>query len=143
MRRRRLVTTAAVAVTAMALFGCGGDAKSGDTLSDLAANDLRAKVGQVRAAASAGDRTGAGAGLAAVRSAVAQHRSQGQISEERATAILSAAAEVEARLSLLVSPPPPTTTTAAPRRSPPVTEGDGDKDDDGKGKGEGRKRGDD
>ncbi len=142
--RRRLAPAAAVAVLAMALFGCGGDGKSGNTLSELAATDLQAKVGRVRAAASAGDRTAAGAGLAAVRSAVAQHRSQGQISEERAAGVLAAAAEVEARLSLLVPPSTSTTTTAAARRSPPATEGDRDQDDDeGKGKGEGRKKGDD
>lgn len=126
----------------VALAGCGGEAAD---LSDPAARDLQARVGQVRAAASAGDRAGVATALAGLRSAVAQHRSQGQVGEERAAGILSAAADVEANLSLLPAPPPPQTTTTV-RRAPEVRPGGGgeeEKEEEEK-KGNGKKgKGDD
>ena len=124
----------------VALAGCGGEAAD---LSDPAARDLQARVGQVRAAASAGDRAGVATALAGLRSAVAQHRSQGQVGEERAAGILSAAADVEANLSLVPVPPQTTTTV---RRAPEVRPGGGgeeEKEEEEK-KGNGKKgKGDD
>ena len=128
----------------LALLACG---REGPELSDQAARDLAQRVQQVRAAAAAGDRNGAGAALAGLRGAVADHRSRGQLSEDRAARVLAAAADVESRLTLMPAPPPPTTrtTATAPPRRPPttVTEGgdeDGDKD---RGKGDGKEKDDD
>ena len=116
----------------LALLACG---REGPELSDHAARDLAKRVQQVRAA------------LAGLRGAVADHRSRGQLSEDRAARVLAAAADVESRLTLMPAPPPPTTrtTATAPPRRPPttVTEGgdeDGDKD---RGKGDGKEKDDD
>ena len=122
------------------LLGCGSERSA---LSPAAAQDLAAKVGQVRVSAAAGDQNGARTALAGVRSAVADGRGNGQISEDRAARILSAAAEVESRLGLLPSPAAATTTTTT--RRPVVQEGgqdegEGDEEEKGKGKGGGKNK---
>ncbi|MGH8975354.1 MAG: hypothetical protein ACRD0C_19390 [Acidimicrobiia bacterium] len=110
-------------------FGCG-DAQ----LPDEARSALGPRVEAVRAAAAAGDRTGAQAGVDQLRDDLSQLRAEGVLGEEDATRVLDAVDTVEARLALL---PTPTTTTTAP---PPVTQ-DGDGDEDGR-KGKGRKHDD-
>ncbi len=133
-----LATALLPAVVLAGLAGCGRERPS---LSAAAAEDLAAKVSRVRMAAAAADETGARTALASVRQAVADGRGSGQISEDRAARILSAAAEVESRLGLLPDPVPASTPTT-PRR-PVVQEGDEKEDEEeeeNKGKGKGKKK---
>ncbi|MGH9037496.1 MAG: hypothetical protein ACRD0O_17200 [Acidimicrobiia bacterium] len=114
-------------------FGCGDpDGK----LPDQAAGALAPRVEAIRAAATAGDRAGAQAGVDQLRAQLSELRGSGMLSEDDATRVLDAVDTVEARLALL--PAPTTTTTTA---SPPVVENDGDGD--GKGRGKGRQGDDD
>lgn len=136
-----LLAATLVAATSVA---CGRDEQD---LSDRAAAELQAGVARVRAAAEAGNGAGAGAELAALRSAVDRYRGQGQISSGRAADMLAAAGEVESRLSLLAPPAPAratTTTTATTVRRPPVEPEGGKEDDEDRGrKGGGKKKDED
>jgi hypothetical protein len=106
-------------------FGCGDpDGK----LPDQAASALAPRVEAIRAAAAAGDRAGAQAGVDQVRAQLSELRGNGVLAEDDAARVLDAVDAVEARLALL---PAPTTTTTAP--PPPVVQNDGD--DSGKRKG--------
>jgi hypothetical protein len=107
-------------------FGCGDpDGK----LPDQATSALTPRVEAIKAAAAAGDRTGAQAGVDQLRAQLSELRGTGVLGEDDAARVLDAVDTVEARLALL---PVPTTTTTAP--PPPVIQ-DGDGHDDGKGKG--------
>ena len=119
-------------------FGCGDPSGK---LPDQATSALTPRVEAIRAAAAAGDRTGAQAAVDALRAQLSDLRGQGVIGEDEATRVLDAVDRVEARLALL--PAPATTTTTAPP-PPPAREGGGDGDGDGKeGKGKGDKDDDD
>ena len=143
--RRRSRTKMPALVLAATSFAatfstCGRDQPG---LSNQAAADLQARVGRVRAAAVAGNGSGAGAELAALRSTVDRYRGQGQISAERAADVLAAAGEVEAGLALLPPPAPAatTTTTSTPvRRAPVEPEGDKEDEEDKDSKGGGKKK---
>lgn len=88
---------------------------------------LETEVAEIRAAAVNRDRAGAERELAGLRSSVQNLRRSGDITQNKADEILSAADEVERDLRLLTSPRPPTlqrspTPSPAPRRtSPPPT----------------------
>jgi hypothetical protein len=111
-------------------FGCG----DGRQLPDEARSALGPRVEAVRAAAAAGDRAGAQAGVDQLRADLSQLRGAGVLSEEDAARVLDAVDAVEARLALL---PAPTTTTTATTAPPPNDQG-GDGDEDGRrGKGKG------
>lgn len=113
-------------------FGCGDpDGK----LPERAAGALAPRVEAIRAAATAGDRAGAQAGVDQLRSRLSDLRGQGVLDEDDAARVLDAVDAVEARLALL--PTPTTTTTIAPA---PAVPADGDED---RGKGKGRKDDDD
>ena len=130
-----VLTTVFVAFSSVA---CGGGGRP--SMSAQASADLGSRVRQIRDAASAGDRAGAGAALAELRRSVAEHRGQGRIDDQRAARVLAAAADVEAGLALLPAPTTTTTTTTVPaRRSPAATEEDEDHDED---KGKGKKKDD-
>ena len=129
-----VLTTVFLAVSSVA---CGGDGRP--SMSAQASADLGSRVRQVRGAASAGDRAGAGAALAELRRSVAEHRDQGRIDDQRAARVLAAAADAEAGLPLLPAPTSTTTTTAPARRSPAPTEEDEDHDEE---KGKGKKKDD-
>lgn len=107
MRCRAAHVAVTAAGMAILLSGCGGGSAAGPSISAGAARVLQADASAVRAAVSGGDRSQAVQALAALRSAVAQLRHQGQLSADRAVGILGAAADVEARLGLM-----PTTTTS-------------------------------
>lgn len=134
MRRRR-TRSGAITLLALAIFffGCG----KSDELPDQAAAQLRPPVSTIRAAAAAGDRAGAQAGLDLLRQTVADLQRTGGISDEQASDVLAAAAGVEAQLVLLPAPPPPPPPPPPPE--PPQDEGD----EDNRGKGKGHKNGDD
>ncbi len=114
-------------------FGCGDP---GGNLPDQAASALAPRVEAIRAAAAAGDRAGAQAGVDQLRAQLSELRGQGSLDAADAARVLDAVDAVEARLALL---PAPTTTTTAPPAPPPADqEGDGDR-----GKGKGHKHDDD
>ena len=107
--------------TVLALSACGG---AGDDLSEATTAQLESQVAAIRAAAVAGDRPGAEAAVAKLRTTVTQLEQAGDMSAERARDVLAAAAAVEIQLGLL---PAPTTTTAPP---PPPADQEERKDDD-------------
>lgn len=116
-------------------FGCGDP---GGQLPDQAAGALAPRVAAIRAAAAAGDRAGAQAGVDQLRAQLGELRGQGALDAADTDRVLDAVDAVEARLALL--PAPVTTTTAT--APPPVTPEGGDHDED-RGKGKGHKHGDD
>jgi hypothetical protein len=130
--RRGLSLTALLAavLTAVALSGCGS---SSPDISEDASNQLELRVAAVRNAASARDRAGAEAALADLRRSVETLRSRDEVSSDRATEILDAAATVEARLQSI-----PTTTTTTTTLPPPTR---GQDEDDNPGRGRGREKG--
>lgn len=93
-----------VAALALAMPACGDD---GDDLSPLAAATLQGQVSEVRAAVAAEDPDDASLELAELRATVGRLRGGGEVSNQRAEAILAAAALVESHLGLLVRPPEP------------------------------------
>ncbi|HEX2062826.1 MAG TPA: hypothetical protein VHE80_00230 [Acidimicrobiales bacterium] len=94
----------AVAAVALAVPACGDD---GEDLSPLAATTLQGQVGEVRAAVVAEEPDDARLELAELRATVGRLRGGGEVSDQRADAILAAAALVESHLGLLVRPPEP------------------------------------
>jgi hypothetical protein len=117
MRRpARLAAGVLALVLATNLACAGGEARMSPATSAL----LQEHVLAVRQAAVAGDRAAAEQRLGALRTLVAELSGQGELTGPAAQAVLAAAAEVEAALTLL-----PTTTIAAP---PPHR---GDEDGDG------------
>lgn len=114
-------------------FGCGDpDGK----LPDQAASALQPRVEAIRAAAAAGDRAGAQAGVDQLRTQLSELRGSGVLGEDDAARVLDAVDAVEVRLALL----PTTTTTTAP---PPAIQDDGGHDDEDRGKDRLRKHDDD
>ena len=122
---RRLVV---VVLAVCALTACGGEPPS---VSDRAATQLHAQVTAVRTAVGARDADGAARALEELRASVARLRRRGDVSADRATAILAAAAGVERQLVSI------TTTTTTTTTAPPAPPGKGD--DHGNGKGNGGK----
>jgi hypothetical protein len=131
MRRKQLVTSmVAAALAALVLVGCGS---SSPGISEDASQQLELRVEAVRNAAAARDRNGAEAALADLRRSVDALRSRDEVSNDRATEILDAAATVEARLQSI-----PTTTTTTTTTLPPPTRGQDEDDNRGRGRGEDR-----
>jgi predicted component of type VI protein secretion system len=131
VRRAPLVVTVLLAAYAtVALAGCGSSSPS---ISEDASQQLELRVAAVRNAASARDRAGAEAALADLRRSVETLRSRDEVSSDRATEILDAAATVEARLQSI-----PTTTTTTTTLPPPTR---GQDEDDNRGRGRGREKG--
>lgn len=79
----------------LVLVACGQEATG---IGQRASAALDPQVQQVRASATAGDRTGADRKLAELRQTVADLRQRGELSEAGAARVLAAAAEVEAQL---------------------------------------------
>jgi hypothetical protein len=140
MSRTGLVaTTFAAALAAVVFVGCGS---SSPGISEDASQQLELRVEAVRNAAAGRDRAAAESALADLRRSVEALRSGDEVSSDRATEILDAAATVEARLQSI----PTTTTTTTPTTLPPPTQGEDEDDNPGRGReGEkgGKKGGDD
>jgi hypothetical protein len=102
----------ALAAVALVAPACGGDDAS--DLSALAGATLQAQVGEVRAAVVAADPDDARLELAELRAAVGRLRGGGEISDQRAEAVLAAAGLVESHLGLLVRPSEPTGEDGSP-----------------------------
>jgi hypothetical protein len=101
------------------LVGCG---QEGAGIGQRASAALDPQVQQVRAAATRGDRAGAERELAELRQTVADLRAQEELSESAAARVLTAAAEVEARLEAALPPatqvaPPPSGQTRTAREA--------------------------
>lgn len=98
------------------LAGCSGGGGGGVSLSMTsgAASQLRTGVDAVHAAVASGDRTQAVQALANLQTTVTQLRHQGQVSSDRAAAILGAAADVDAQLGLMPTTTSTSTTTTTP-----------------------------
>lgn len=98
------------------LAGCSGGGGGGVSLSMTsgAASQLQTGVDAVHAAVASGDRTQAVQALANLQTTVTQLRHQGQVSSDRAAAILGAAADVEAQLGLMPTTTSTSTTTTTP-----------------------------
>jgi hypothetical protein len=129
VNRRLLVSgfvVLALALTA-SLAACGGGTPP---LSDDAAARLHAEVTAVRSAVDARDADGARRALDTLRASVAQLRTAGKVTDERAAEILAAAGAVETRLVAITT----TTTTTTTVPPPPTGKGKGDN---GNGKGNG------
>lgn len=116
MRRTDLYFTVVVLAGAVALGACG---RGSGRLPEAAAGRLRPQVEAVRAAAAAGDRAGAQAGLDSLRRTVAELRQAGAMSQGEAGDVLDAAAGVEAQLGQLPAPAPPATTATIAPPAPP------------------------
>lgn len=104
------VAAAAVLVASLGASACGRD----NTNDGGPTDQLRALAAATRQAAESGDRATAEARLAELRRRVATLRAADDITEERASRILSAAASVENTLDVL-----PTTTTTPATTAPP------------------------
>lgn len=135
---RRVLAVLAVAATSV--MACGGDAPP---VSEAAAIELAERVEQVRAGATAGDADAARAGLADVRATVDRLRARGELTEQAATLILAASADVEDGLALITTTTAPTTTTTAPPPPPTTARDDEDDDEDEKEDDEDKGRGGD
>jgi hypothetical protein len=116
MRRRAARAGVTVLVLVVVLAGCGGGGGGGVSLpmTTRAAGQLQTGVAAVHAAVASGDRTQALQALANLETAVTQLRHQGQVSSDRAAAILGAAADVEAQLGLMPTTTSTSTTTTTP-----------------------------
>ncbi len=104
---RRLATTAAALVVLVTLAGCGGS--GGPDLSAGNRRTLLSRVDAVRSALQTYAPDAARVELTSLRADVSRLQRRDQISDEQAADILSAAAALEADLSLA-----PTTTTTLP-----------------------------
>jgi hypothetical protein len=109
---RRGVRHLVLAAVALVAPACGGE--DAPDLSALAAATLQAQVGEVRAAVVAADPDDARLELAELRAAVGRLQGGGEISDQRAEAVLTAAGLVESHLGLLVRPSAPTAGDVAP-----------------------------
>jgi hypothetical protein len=122
------------ALTLAALLGAAGGAACGSSspgITEDASKQLELQVAAVRNAAAARDRPGAERALADLRRSVEDLRHE--ISAERRSKVLDAAATVEARLQSI--PTTTTTTTTTPPRPSPKGDKGGEKErNGGKGK---------
>jgi hypothetical protein len=127
VRLRKRPTAAALALAlALALGGCGGTSGSG--LSSATRSQLTPLVREVRRAAESLDRAGTKRALANLQRAVAEDQQRGDISPASAVQILTAAAGVESRLTLVpTTTTTVTTTTTTTTQPPPPTKGHDDK----------------
>jgi hypothetical protein len=114
----------------LALSGCGGS--SGGGLSTATRAQLTPLVREVRRAAESLDRAGTKRALANLQRAVAEDQQRGDISPASAVQILTAAAGVESRLTLVPTTTTVTTTTTTTTPTP-STKGHGDKKKGGDG----------
>ncbi|HUR14665.1 MAG TPA: hypothetical protein VM097_09275 [Mycobacteriales bacterium] len=130
--RRVGALTAGVVLGAVLLTGCGEDG----ALSADASSQLAAQVARLRTAATSGTSAQVASAAEALRSSVAMHKAEGELSDERATSILDQLARVLADTAARPVPRPTPVRTAAP--APRSDERHGK----GKGKGEGEKEGD-
>jgi hypothetical protein len=105
-------------VAVVGLAACGGD---GRAVSDRAANQLATQVTQVRVAVEAHDAMAAAGALTTLRTSVARLVRAGDVSQERAVEILSAARAVETQLVSITTTTTTTTTTRPPPPPPAVT----------------------
>ena len=113
----------------LVLAGCSGGGGVSLSMTSGAASQLRTGVAAVHAAVASGDRTQAVQALANLQTTVTQLRHQGQVSSDRAAAILGAAADVEAQLGLLPTTTSTSTTTTTPdhpKKGPKGGPGGGD-----------------
>lgn len=133
IRMRRAGAVALVAVASL-FAGCGD---ADPSLPDQASSALAPQVAAIRAAAAAGDRVGAQAGVDQLRAELSRLRGDGVLGQDDAGRVLDAVGEVEARLTLLPAPTTTTTTTSVAPAPPP-----GPPDDD-RGPGKGKKKDDD
>jgi hypothetical protein len=101
----------------LVLAGCSDGGGVSLSMTSGAASQLRTGVDAVHAAVASGDRTQAVQALANLQTTVTQLRDQGQVSNDRAAAILGAAADVEAQLGLLPTTTSTSTTTTTPDHS--------------------------
>jgi hypothetical protein len=108
--RRGAVAALVVAGLAVASAGCGG---SGPSMTSDAARQLAAQDQAVHLALASGDRAVIDRALADLRNTVATLQGRGQLTADRAHAILSAVDAVQTDLVLL--PTTTTTTTTTPR----------------------------
>ena len=131
--RALVVGVGLVGVGLAGLAGCGG----GRSAAEAARQE---QVGEIRAAAQAGDTERAHDELEELRRLVDGQLADGAIDEGEAARVLAAADGVEAALG----PPPTEATTTTTTTAPPPPpdhkdeEGDDKDDDDNKGKGKGK-----
>ena len=111
---RHGVAASALTALLIASAGCGGSAVS---VTPGAVRDLSARVTDVRRAAIAHDADAARRALESLRRRVATLRTRGEISDERAAAVLAAATRLDAHLDLVTTTTVTTTTTTT---GPPV-----------------------
>jgi hypothetical protein len=109
----------------LTLSGCGGS--NGGGLSTATRAQLTPLVREVRRAAESLDRAGTKRALANLQRAVAEDQQRGDISPASAVQILTAAAGVESRLTLVPTTTTVTTTTTTTTQPPPPAKGHGDK----------------
>jgi hypothetical protein len=109
---RRLVAPLLVAGLAAVGAGCGGSA--GPPMTSGAARELAAEDGAVHVALADGQRSTVDRALADLRRTVATLQRRGQLTTDRAQAILAAVDAVQSELVLV-----PTTTTTTTTTSPP------------------------
>jgi len=116
----RRVARAGVTGLAMLLVlaGCGGGGGVSLSMTSGAASQLQTGVDAVHAAVASGDRTQAVQALTNLQTTVTRLREQGQVSSDRAAAILGAAADVEAQLGLMPTTTTTSTTTTTPDHPP-------------------------
>jgi hypothetical protein len=124
---------ASIVVATAFLAACGGDSPP---VSERGASDLEANVTAVKAAVGAHDADDAARALASLRATVARLRHRGDVSTERAAAILAAATDVEHQLVTITT----TTTTTTTTVPPPPQRGKGE-DHPGKDEGDGKDKG--
>jgi hypothetical protein len=138
-----LRSAAAIAVTALvAVAGCGGGTK----VSSAQRDRLTARVAQARTAAEAHDGEGVRRALGSFRASVRAGRARGEISQDDADRLLTAALQASRRVRAEITPQPtpaatPTpTATAAPAAPAPQPVGkQKGKPPKGKGKGPDKK----
>jgi hypothetical protein len=111
---RRLVVALVAVALAGAGAGCGG---AGPSMTSDAARKLAAQDQAVHLALAGGDRGAVDQSLVGLRDTVATLQGRGQLSADRAHAILAAVDTVQTHLVLL--PTTTTTTTTTPTLAPP------------------------
>ena len=132
MRGAVAIGLAALAVTA----GCGGDGVSAATRERLGD-----RLDDARGAARARDGAGVRRALASFRTSVRSARERGEISDEDAGRLLTAALAASRRARAEITPAPTPTPTAAPTAFAPSAPEPPPAAAKGKGKGKGRGKG--
>ena len=123
--------TVSCALGLAVLAGCGDDpSPNGGT----AAAELQARVAEIRALAESRDAEAVAVELRDLRLTVEDLQGRGELDDERAAAIVSAAEAVDAQLGLITTTTTTTTTTTPP--PPPRPKGEGKDKDDDKDKGD-------